>query len=419
MVAGLAKGSSATRAAIVCAALAAFTALAGCGSSADPNSASDRAGASDCPTVVLGALGQIARRIYHEGVFSERTASALSLIGRSSALRTAVERGDPATARAAVRALLATGHMTDVKVIRGGQVLADLGSRYALTPLHGEIRNGAGAPIASFLTTVWADSGVIAETSGLAEAKIALRQNGRSIAGSFALPPGELPAQGALAVNGVAYRYTSYPAAVYPTGALRVYLLRPTSTVASLCGPTTQDTIVNTVSRVATLIYQAEAGHRTLRQIKRVQHDRALLLAVASRDREAARVAIDALLNQHIVRLRVNAGGRLLRDVGGPYVLAPVRAPLRLNGRQIGSFVLSIQDDLGYLKLAQRLAGAQVVIQRGSRPVMSSLRPAPANPPASGPLRYGGHSYRAFTLQAQAFPSGPLEITLLIPLPYS
>ncbi len=419
MLAGLVKGSSAARAAILCAVLAACAALAGCGSSVDPDSANDRAGASACPTVVLGVLGPIARRIYHEGVFSERTASALSLIGRSSALRTAVERDDPAAARAAVRALLATGHMTDVTVIRGGRVLADLGSSHALAPLHGEIRNRAGAPIASFLTTVWGDSGVIAETSGLAEAKIALRQNGRSIAGSFALPPGELPAQGALAVNGVAYRYTSYPAAVYPTGRLRVYVLRPMSTIARLCGQTAQDTIVNTVSQVATTIYQAEAGHRTLRQIARVQRDRALLLAVASRNREAARVAIDALLNQHIVRLRVNAGARLLSDVGGPYVLAPVRAPLRLNGRRIGSFVLSIQDDLGYLKLARRLAGAQVVMKRGSRLVMSSLRPAPPNPPASGPFRYAGHSYRAFTLHAQAFPSGPLEITLLIPLPYT
>ena len=56
------------------------------------------------------------------------------------------------------------------------------------------------------------------------------------------------------------------------------------------------------------------------------------------------------------MRLRVSAGGQLLSDVGGPYVLAPVSAPLRLDGRTIGSFVLSIQDDEGYLRLTRRLA---------------------------------------------------------------
>jgi hypothetical protein len=30
-----------------------------------------------------------------------------------------------------------------------------------------------------------------------------------------------------------------------------------------------------------------------------------------------------------------------------------------------------------------------------------------------------GKSYRAYTFDAKAFPSGPLRITVLIPLPYS
>ena len=85
------------------------------------------------------------------------------------------------------------------------------------------------------------------------------------------------------------------------------------------------------VGVVATLIYAGEAGRRTLPQVRRVQHDQALLQAVASRDQAATRQAIVGLLNQHIVRLRVSAGGGLLSDVGGPFVLAPVRADLRLG----------------------------------------------------------------------------------------
>jgi len=60
------------------------------------------------------------------------------------------------------------------------------------------------------------------------------------------------------------------------------------------------------------------------------------------------------------VRLRVLAGGQLLSDVGGPFVLAPVSAPLAPARAHDRRFVLSIQDDLGYRLLAQRLAGSDV-----------------------------------------------------------
>jgi hypothetical protein len=125
------------------------------------------------------------------------------------------------------------------------------------------------------------------------------------------------------------------------------------------------------------------------------------------------------LLTQHIVRLRVSAGGRLLSDVGGPYVLAPVNATLRLGGRTIGSFVLSIQDDEGYLRLTKRLAGLDVLMYMGSKLVKNSLGPMPGTVPASGTYHYRGHTFRVFTLHAKAFPSGPLRIVVLIPIPYS
>ncbi len=125
------------------------------------------------------------------------------------------------------------------------------------------------------------------------------------------------------------------------------------------------------------------------------------------------------LLNQHIVRLRVSAGGRLLSDVGGPYVLAPVTAPLRLNGRTIGSFVLSIQDDEGYKRLTGRLAGLNVLMYMGSSLVKNSLGPSPGAVPDSGTYDYHGRTFRVYTLHARAFPSGPLKIHVLIPIPYS
>jgi hypothetical protein len=415
----------ATRALIVLAILS-FLAT-GCGSSvggSSPASAENdqtASGASDtCPAVVLDALRHVAIRVYNEGVVSERTAAAVHYIARSSALREAVEHNNSGAARTAAEALVATGHMTSLTVLRGGQTLAEAGSAGALAPLHGSIPGAAGAPGGSFITSVWSDVGFLAEMRGVAEGDVALREGANNIAGSFPLPAGELPPAGTLTEHGVAYQYTSFPAAAYPSGSLHVYLVRPVSSTTGLCGRTPQDTLINTISRIARLIYAGEAGLRALIQVHRVQHDPALLSAVVHRNPAATRAAIEGLLNQHIVRLRVSAGGRLLGDVGGPYVLAPVRAALRLNGRQIGNFVLSIQDDEGYLRLTKRLAGLRVLMyMRGSELVKNSLGPAPGAVPSSGSYQYRGHTFHVFTLDANAFPSGPLTIHVLIPIPYS
>ena len=384
MVTAVSMPPIAVRAALAAAAIAA---LAGCGSSLQPSSVAHASDASDvapvnptgeCASTVVHALGDIAMRVYHEGVASARTAAAVGLITHSPALREAIEQDNALAARAAALALLATNHMTNLKVLVHSQTLAEVGGPDALAPLHGTIDGIRGAPIASFLASVWADRGFMTETNGISEGGTALRAGSESIAGSFPLPAGELPPEGVLTERGVSYRYTSFPALGYPAGRLRVYLLRSIQSTAPLCGRTEEDTLVNTLSHIATLIYDGEAGRRTLTQIHRVQKNQALLRAVAERNPAATEAAVKALLHEHVVRLRVLAGGQLLSDVGGPFVLAPVSAPLRLHGRTIGSFVLSIQDDMGYRLLAQRLAGLDVLMKVGSRVVMSSFDPPPS-----------------------------------------
>jgi hypothetical protein len=435
MVQRMEKIAGFQRVAVICALM---LALGGCGSGPAKGASDGRADAvhttasaqatsgiaaaqttsSPCAATVLSVLGDVALRVYREGVSSERTVTAVHLITASRSLSEAVERDDPQATRAAAQALLATGHLTNLKVVRRGQTLAEVGADAAVTPLSGTITGVGGAPIASFVTSVWTDEGLLAETNGIAEGHTALRANGHNI-GGFALPPGALPAEGTLAVGGVYYQYTSFPATAFPTGSLRMYVLRPIASTAPLCGQTPQDTTVNTLTAVAKLIYAGETGQRAGVQVRRVQHNRALLNAVASRDPAAARAAIETLLNEHIVRLRVNVDGKLLSDVGGPFVLAPVEAPLRLGGRKIGDLVLSIQDDEGYLRLAHRLAGLDVLMYMGPRLVKNSLGPAPGTPPTDGSYSYRGHAFRVFTLHVRAFPAGPLRIQVLVPIPYA
>ncbi len=422
--------SPAARTASAAALLCAVAVLAGCGSSPKAGTAGivelhSSNAPSGCPATVLDTLTSVLERVYREGVQGERVGSAEHLIAHSQALRAAVESGNRVAAVAAARALLRTGHMTDLSVTRAGQPFVAVGGP-ALAPLHGTLTGAGGTPIASYTTSVWADEGFLLEARGISQGLVALRANGRSIGPSPALGASALAQEGTLSFEHVGYAYASFPAQAYPSGALRVYLMIPARASAALCGPTSQDTMVDTLKRVADLIYAGELGRSAHRQVSRVQHDTALLQAVARREPAATEAAIRALLNQHIVRLRVNAGGRLLSDVGGPYVLAPVSAPLRLHGRTIGSIVLSIQDDEGYLRLTRRLAGLDVLMymnaQAPSQLVKDSLGPTPgpalATVPASGAYSYGGRSFRVFTVHAEAFPSGPLTIRVLVPLPY-
>lgn len=423
-----------TRLAALLAALSALVAaltLTGCGAGLrhvggeeDARADVDAASPGSCGATALDALAHVATRVYREGIVSERVDSARHMIEGSTALREAVEANNAPAARTAARTLIATGHLTNLRVVRAGKPLIEVGGA-ALAPVRGTLTGSAKQPIATYVTSVWAAGGLVAETNGIAEGTTVIRaahssENARTIAGSFPLPSGELPNAGTLTSHDVAYQYSSYAATAYPDGApLRVYVLRALSSLQPLCGASDDDTTVNTLSRIARLIYDGEAGKRTGKQIHRVQQYGPLLHAVSHRDAKATRAAIEALLHQHIVRLRVSVGGRLLSDVGGPYVLAPVTAPLHLGGRTIGSFTLSIQDDEGYKRLANRLAGLDVLMYMGSKLVKSTIGYSPSVVPTNGPFSYRGKSYRTYTFRAEAFPSGPLRITVLIPLPYS
>jgi hypothetical protein len=402
--------------------------LSGCGSavkgddaSADPASIEPTSATTDagCPATVAKTLSNVVGRVYHEGVFSERTASAQYMITHSAALREAAETGDKSVAQAAVKALLKTGHMTNVRVTLGTQTLVDEGGP-ALTPLHGTLTGADGAPLATYLASVWADNGFLTEVNGITQGLVVLRAGGHSIGGSPELA-GTLAKEGTTTYQHVLYQYVSRPAKTYPSGTARIYLLIPVSSTKTLCGKTEQETTVNTLMRVAKLIYKGELGEAAHKQILRVQHDKPLLEAVAQRDPTATELAIKTLLNEHIVRMHVSVEGKLLSDVGGPYVLAPVTANLSQDGHTIGSVTLSIQDDEGYLRLARRLAGMDVLMyMKGDEPelVKNSVGPLPGYVPASGPYSYHGRSFQVFTVNAEAFPSGTLTIRVLVPIPY-
>jgi hypothetical protein len=187
------------------------------------------------------------------------------------------------------------------------------------------------------------------------------------------------------------------------------------------CGAATTATVTNTVVQVAQRIYQGEISSPEVRADRRqVEEDGPLLSALAAGDRVAVAEAVRRLVysGTHIVRLRVVSNGAVLSDIGGPYILAPVSGTLRSGGRTVGRYILSVQDDLGYVKLESRFIGLPLILRTGGHPIAleGALRPG-SKVPAHGPMRYAGRRYETVSLPARAFLGEALTITLLVPLP--
>ena len=202
------------------------------------------------------------------------------------------------------------------------------------------------------------------------------------------------------------------------TPALVVSLTRP---VHGACAPTAGATVANTVGAVAERLVRAERTGREAKQALRLAaRYPPFVRAVRRRDPVGLRAAIIHFFHikpLHIVRVRATTpSGRLIGDVGGPFVLAPVSRTIRsAGGRDLGRVTLSVQDDAGYIKLMRRFTGASVVLRTGDGVVPGSSA-APAAIPARGLTSVGGRSYVTYAFTTRAFPSRHLRVALLVPV---
>jgi hypothetical protein len=188
------------------------------------------------------------------------------------------------------------------------------------------------------------------------------------------------------------------------------------------CGAGAAEVLATTAGTVAERVYAAEVkSSEVLSDKRQIEGDGPLLRAMAAGDSAAIKAAVHTLVysHTHIVRLRVSRGSVLLADDGGPYILAPVAGRLRAHGKEVGHFVFSVQDDLGYVKLETRFIGAPLVLRTdsGNVPVEGLLSPGPDSIPDRGPVVYRGTEYAAYSFKAEAYPSGRLRISLLLAPP--
>ena len=188
------------------------------------------------------------------------------------------------------------------------------------------------------------------------------------------------------------------------------------------CGAAAPATVADTIGLVAKRIYDGEISSGEVGADRnQVERNGPLLSALAAGNRAAVGAAVTSLVysGTHIVRLRVTQGGTVLADVGGPYILAPVSGTLHFQGRSVGRYTLSVQDDLGYVKLASRFIGYPLILRQGSHRVPLEGTISDPTLATHGPASYHGSRYQVFSFDVQAFPSGPLTISLLVPMPAS
>jgi hypothetical protein len=339
-----------------------------------------RAGAAtaQCAPTVDATLRAVAMRIYAQAAAGPNVVSATRRLARSPALASAVQRGDAARTRAALRALLRS-QIHRIVVMRGARVLARVGTAPALAPVHGAILGAAGRPVGRYTLAVGEQAPIVGIIEGLTGAGVKV------------LGAGDPAPAGAT---------TSFAATAFPSGARRVWLIGGAPVA---CGASAAQTVDATLGAIATRLYNVEAdGPATHRVLRRVATDPGFAAAVAHRDPVALRAAIVRFFRTHslhVVRIRATtADGRLIGDVGGPFVLAPATTDVTEHGRVIGHVTLSLQDDTGYMKLIQRFTGAGVVMRTAAGVVPGSAAATTAAP--------------AFSFTATAFPQGDLGVAL-------
>jgi hypothetical protein len=212
---------------------------------------------------------------------------------------------------------------------------------------------------------------------------------------------------------------------------------RPPSLAGPPCAATTAQTLVSIDGNVAERIYRDElVGTGTIADQHQVEENGPLLKALARVSallkgkgagdraiREAGNAVTEAVhqlvySHTHIVRLRVLQGGKLLADIGGPYIIAPVGGNLFFHGRLVGTYLLSVQDDLGFVGLERRLVGVPLILHVGVMrvPLQGTIKTGSTVIPNRGAVVIEGTRFQAYSFNAKAFPTGLVRISLLLPI---
>ncbi|WP_157592399.1 hypothetical protein [Solirubrobacter soli] len=204
------------------------------------------------------------------------------------------------------------------------------------------------------------------------------------------------------------------PAAVSAAGAT---VTAPAALAAPAATPTAPSSPVDAVAAIARRQYDREVnGAKAHSLARRVAADAGLLRVLHSGDRAAARAYVATRFattwyHWHVSRVRVSMGGHVIAERGVPFVVAGPS----ITVRGLGIVQISLQDEIGFVRLMHRNHHVEVVVRgQTAGHVRSSLPAATRQPlPASGTTVVAGRRYAVRTIHERAWNGEPVTVWLL------
>jgi hypothetical protein len=181
---------------------------------------------------------------------------------------------------------------------------------------------------------------------------------------------------------------------------------------------------IDHMTAVARAQYTGEvSGSRSIAVLHKVGSDPTLLRLLQSRQLGSARAYVARVYphtwyHWHVSRLRITQGSRLVTEVGVPFVLPASQMTLQAKGgRPVGTLKVSMQDEIGFVRLMHRRYPAVDVVLRGRGPshLRTSMHAAAlVKLPATGSVSIAGHRYLVRSFNEPAWNGEPVTIWILM-----
>jgi hypothetical protein len=187
--------------------------------------------------------------------------------------------------------------------------------------------------------------------------------------------------------------------------------------------PTRPATPIDRITAAARALYAEQvAGAHSLAVLHRLGADPALLRMLASGNSGSVRAYVSqqyprTWYHWHISRMRISRGSKVVSEVGVRFVLPASQMALHgSGGRTLGTLQVSMQDEIGFVRLMHRRYHVHVVIRgRGPKHLRASMRAAGlAKLPATGSIVLGGRHYLARSFHEPAWDGEPVTIWILM-----
>jgi len=180
---------------------------------------------------------------------------------------------------------------------------------------------------------------------------------------------------------------------------------------------------VDRMTAVARAVYAHQvAGPHSIAVLHKVGSDPTLLGLLRSGRLSAARAYVAQRFpavwyHWHVSRMRIRRGATLVTETGVRFVLPPSQMVLRSGGRAVGTLQVSMQDEIGFVRLMHRRFPAVQVVVRGTgrSHVRTSMHAAGlVRLPATGSASLAGRRYVVRSFHELAWNGEPVTIWILM-----